>query len=273
MTNRIYIIEKLDIPSSNQIINNTINQYNTINNFVSSMDTIEKLTKYTDFKKINIIGFDQSIEDKFTKTAKRLENNEYKYGFHLKSDDFLDIINDISMVCNAKSVEEFNMHYDNRFNRIKIFEEGTWEEFLLCHGVKRILGTVQEHFLNFYELYLVRNIIESANYKKQEWRELLDEYYKFIGCFDVEPSIKGKSDNEIMGIGSEDSYEISDTYMKMYQKIQDGTTRLEVKNTKKEVVDVIKRNTIRNVDEMNKKVVELFNMDEDFKKTLLQKCA
>jgi hypothetical protein len=237
------------------------------------MDTIEKLTKYTDFKKIDIIGFDQSIEEKFTKTAQKLENNEYKYGFHLKNDDFLDIINDVSIACNAKSMEEFNMHYDNRFNRIKIFEEGMWEEFLLSQGIKRIICTVQEHFLNFYELYLVRNMYESANYKKQEWRELLDEFYTFIGCFDVEPSVKGKSDNEIMGIGSEDSYEISDTYMQMYQKIQDATTTLEVKNTKKEVVDIIKRNTIRNVDEMNKKVVELFNMDEDFKKILLQKCA
>lgn len=46
---------------------------------------------------------------------------------------------------------------------------------------------------------------------------------------------------------------------------------MEMNSIKKEVLDIVKRNTNRNIDEMNKKIVELFQMDENFKNIISNK--
>ena len=46
---------------------------------------------------------------------------------------------------------------------------------------------------------------------------------------------------------------------------------MEMNSIKKEVLDIVKRNTNRNIGEMNKKIVELFQMDENFKNIISNK--
>ena len=79
-------------PSTSTIIH----QYNTINNFIAGMDAVEKLTKYMQYSQKTLIGFEQSIDDQFSRKVKRLEMDGYKYGFQLNSQDLLDVIDDIS---------------------------------------------------------------------------------------------------------------------------------------------------------------------------------
>jgi hypothetical protein len=43
----------------------------------------------------------------------------------------------------------------------------------------------------------------------------------------------------------------------------------EVKNVKKEVVDIVKKNSKANVIELNKKMMEVLQMDEEFKNNIL----
>lgn len=270
LNNRIYKIPVVTI--NTHIINNNtiINNGNTINNFIANMDPIEKITKYTEHKNVEMIDFNQSVEDKFSNNAKRLENNNYKYTFELKNDDFLDIIDKISNISNGKQIEELNILYDPKLNRFKLFEDGDWEEMLVEKGIKKIIIILQNALFDAYEFYLIRNINSDKSYqKKQELKELLQEYYKFIGYFNVYPAVKDKSDGYILNDEENDVYELSDKYWNLYTSEDKNINKTDTKSIKKNVIDIIKRNTIRNIDEMNKKVVELFQVDEIFKQKIL----
>lgn len=274
LDNRMYKIPAVPITAqvTNNInnTNNIINSNNTVYNFIANMDTVEKITKYTEHKKIDIIDFTQNVEDKFSIKAKRLENNNFKYGFELKNSDFLDIINEISYICNGKQIEELNILYDIKLNRFKLFEDGDWEEMLVEKGIKKIIIILQGALFDAYEFYLIININSDKSYqKKQELKELLQEYYKFIGCFGVNPAVKDKSDGYILKDEENDIYDLSDKYWNLYKLEVDNLKTKEISTIKKEVLDIIKRNTIRNIDEMNKKVVELFQVDEIFKQKIL----
>lgn len=263
LNNRIY---KITQPATvQQVINNNINNYNTINNFVANLDTIEKLTKYTEYKKIDVIDFNQSVEDKYAGKVKRLESNPNKYGFELQIHDFLDIINEISKVSNEGTFE-FSMLYDSKINRLKFYEDGVWEEILLAKGLKQIITVIQDALFDSYEFYLIRKMNNDACFRtRQEMKELLEEYYKFIGCFDVNPKSKDKSDGYILQDQDNEDFEVSEKCWQTYNRVRDNLKKVEINSLKKEVLDIIKRNSSKNIDEMNKKIVELFQMDENFK--------
>jgi hypothetical protein len=252
-------------------VSSTINNFHTVNNFISSLDTMSKLSKYIGYKNIDIIDFEDKIENKYENRVQRLDADAYKCGFELSSDDFLDIINEISTICNLDSFDEFNILYDNKINKLKLYERGMWEEMLLNSGVKKILVTVQSYYLNSYELYLVRNIHnpKHGSFKKQQCVELLTEYYKFIGAFEVPSCMKGMVDADIISGESDTSHALEDRYERLYKVTVDNLKKSDVNRKRRDVVDILKRNSIKNIDEMNKKVLELFNVDEGFKTTII----
>lgn len=266
LTNHVYLLPS----ESNNIITNinTINNFNTINNLITNMDTINKITKYVDYKQIELKSFENRIETKYEKHAKKLKDDLFKYGFELSGDDFLDIINEISNIFNHEHddcVEDFNILYDNKLNRLKLYEQGAWEEMLLSNGLKQIVRTIQAYYLNSYEIYLIKGInnpLKSA-FKRQQCKELLEEYYRFIGALDV-PACIAEIDV------SEFSQDCIDVYWSLYVTTRDNLKRSDINHIKKEVTDILKRNTIKNIDEMNKKVLELFHVDECFKKDIMK---
>lgn len=278
LINRSYKIEKEIVPASTSSVNHfhqTINNYNTLNNFLCKMDPMEKLMQFTNYKNIELIGLEEKIEDKYGKRIKKLETNDYKYGFEMKTHDLLETINEISRVCNCKTLDEFNILYDSRFNKIKIYD-GEWEELLSNTGVKKLIEIVQLCYWYAYECYLIRKIVlERSNTS----RELLDEYFKFIGCFDVKPYLKGRNNNMILynidderydeEVDSIKGYTISDEFMSRYNTIHDNITKSEINNFKKNVLEIIKINSLKNVDELNKRIMELFYIDEQFKNQMM----
>ena len=252
-------------------INNIINNYNVLNNFITKLDPIEKLTQFTNYKKIEIQGLEEVIEDKYAKMVRKLDNNSYKYGYELKTNDLFDTIDEVSKVCNLKTFEEFNILYDSRFNKLKLYD-GEWSEMLINSGVKRLIETIQSYYWNSYESYLLRKIFSSnSSHEVVRCRELLDEYFKFIGCFDVTPFFKNKDNNEILrkDDDSEQSFTIDDEYGSRYAKICGNITKSEINQVKKSVIDIVKKNTLKNIDELNKRVAELFHIDEKFKQLIL----
>lgn len=267
--NRLYILPKQS--TTNTIINN----YNSINNFIAGMDAIEKLEKYRKYMNIELIGFEQSIEDRYSKSAKRLENGTIKYGYELDKDDLLDIIDQVSKVNfknQVKTFEDLNILYDKNADKLKIFD-GEWEEMLLNKGIKKILQTIQSYYWDSYECFLLKKMYDSKTdiFNNQRLKELLIEYYKFIGCFDVEPYIKNKEDQEILGYihDKKNIYSISDEYYVIYIKVRDNIKKSEINNVKKAVLDIIRKNSDRNINGLNKKVYELFNVDKAFKDNII----
>ena len=270
LNNYIYILptnNETQPPANDSIIkqvNNTINNYNTINNFITNMDFLDKMKKYLDHKQIELLNFEDKVESNYISMVKRLDNSSYKYGFQLCGDDFLEIINEISTICNGESFENFNIMYDNKINKLKLYEQGTWEEILLNNGIKKIIQTIQDYYLNSDEHYLIRTISnkDTQYLKRQQCKELLQEYYGFIGAFEISAYVQNINNEHI-------DEETIDQYCKLYMTTRDNLKRCDINKTKKDVVDILKRNTIRNIDEMNKKVLELFKIDEVFKSTML----
>ena len=134
-----------------------------------------------------------------------------------------------------------------------------------------------------YECYLLRNMEnnDTTAVKRNECLEYLCEFYKFLGCFDIDPYVKNRNNNEILYNENDSRYHehvddsniemfsIQDKYYKFYDKTCKEITKGEVNEIKKQVINIIRRNSIRNIDEMNKKVLELFSMDRNFKNTIM----
>jgi hypothetical protein len=130
---------------------------------------------------------------------------------------------------------------------------------------------IQEYYWDSYEEYLIHNMFRRPGGlgEAQRCRELLKEYYQFLACFDVIPFAQEKSDGHL-GLGNNyECYDTSDGLMEMYRKIRDETKAGESKARKKQVVDILKRGTASNIDSLNSKVLELFNMDSAFKERIL----
>jgi hypothetical protein len=236
LNNRIY---KIPVVSNiTPVINNVtniINNYNTINNifFIENMNTIKE------FKSVN-------FENKY----KSLEYN---------NTDLINIINQINDICSGKQIEELNL--------INLCEDGDLEEMLVEKSIKKIIIILQKYLFDAYEFYLIKNIhtnTDKSYEKTQELKELLQEYYKFIACFGLNPAVKDKSDGYILEDENSYDYELSDIYWSLYKSELYDLKAREIAAIKKNVIDIINRNAIRSIDEMTKKVVELFQVDENF---------
>lgn len=266
LDNRIY-----RMPSSNptQVINQTINNYNTMNNFIAGMDAVDKLSKYLDHKNIKPVDFEQSIDERYTKIAEKLDNDCFKYGYELKKNDFLELINENSELRNEQ-LEAFNLMYDFKGNKLKIYDNGEWDTSLVPQGIQHVITVIKDYLLNSYEAFLVRTMFKTSSViTRQQQQELLEEYYEFLCCFDILPFVKDVTDADLMGNDSNE-YNISDQCYAIYKRIKNEISNSKVNKVRKEVLDILKRNTMKNIEEVNKRIFELFNMDSEFKTKILQ---
>jgi hypothetical protein len=251
------------------IINNTINYNNTINNFIASMDPIEKLSKYISFTAMSLNGFSDTIEDNLKDKAFLLEDAQNDIA--IDSNGLLEIVDQVSSLASS-NVEHLNMLYDTKFNKLKVYEDGSWNEFIITSGIKTLLSKIQEFYFDAYEFYLIRKIELHENFRERsKCKELLIEYYKFIGCFDIDPDSKNRSDSVILydEVDHEETKEISDRYHALYIKTRDDTKKSDINTTKRQVIDILKKNSEKNICELNKKVASLFHMEEEFKNKLI----
>lgn len=267
LDNRIYHIPE----EPKNIVNNIIQNNNTINNFIANMDPIEKINKYITFKNMDLIDFGDTIENGLRDKVQLLENK--RNDIAIDANGLLEIVDQVSSLA-KDNIEDFNIIYDDKYNKLKLYEYGSWNESIIISGIKTLLIKIQEFYLDNYESYLIRKIELNGNCRdKNKSRELLVEYYKFIGCFDIEPDSKNKTDPEILYDDDSDDEmkDISDKYHSLYIKTRDDIKKSYINNTKKQVIDIIKKNSQRNINYLNKNVAGLFHMEEEFKNKLLFK--
>jgi hypothetical protein len=262
--------------ASVKVVNQTINQYNTMNNFIAGMGALDKLNTLMSYTKTSLIDFNDSIEHKYARKVKKLDANGFPHTFQLDQQQLLEIFDDVSRACNAKSLRDFNILYDTRFNRLQLFECGGWDTLLIDSGLKRLLESLQTYYLNSYELYLIRkasSTTEVSARERQDIMTLIADYYRFIASFNVEPCVKYKDDQELydahQGSGGCSSYSIADKFMELFCKARDQSTRSEIEHNKKKVIDILRSNTQRNIEDLNKCLLNLINMDEDFKTQMI----
>lgn len=273
LDNRVYIIK--EDKSENVIINN----YHVMNALIANMDPIDKITKYINYKNIDITDVDDHIEEKFMVKARKLEHNKLR-NYSMTINDMLEVIDSVTTMC---QVDNFNIVYDEKLNKLKFFSCGNWKSSLIDGGIKELIEKIQACYLDSYECYLLRKIASHllSPFEKEQAIEHLEQYYRFIACFDITPFVHGRNNNQIL-YNSEDeryhddvidadieSFEIQDYWYAKYKKIKDNTTMVECTKMTKNVKEIVKRNTRNNIVELNKKMVELFQMDECFKKKVI----
>ena len=272
-----------------QTINQIVNYNNTINNLVTNIDTIEKLTKYITFSDVKLLEYGDTIENNFVKQVKGLKRVDDTYGVYdgliLDKDNLLEVVDQVSSLAH-EHCENLNIVYDKKFNKLKLYDMGKWDEFILIKGITTLLTKIQEQFFNLYECYLVRKIEFSSlcAQEKAIIRDQLIEYYKFIGCFEIDPYVKNKNDSEIIYNQddrrcdpflefNDENTEMPIRYTELYTRVCGETKTSELNKIRHTIVDIIKKNCMKNVDELNKRVVDLFNMNPEFKELLLNNPA
>lgn len=283
-----------------KVIINNYNQYNNINNIIAGMDAVDKLTHYMSFKGQELLDFESTIENKYKKTVKQLDKDTTNT-FLLKEDKLLEIVGRAS---EPEDDSTHNVIYDNKLKELKIYD-GTWEAMSLDAGTKHYMERIQRNFLDAYERYLLRNIKNARQAQdKALFKEMLERYFAFIGCFDLDPYCRYANDEEIINPVSrsdedDDGYDdcddedaasrngletdsimriamrpspessLSEEFYPFYKTVLKSLTRTFVNRTIRSVQDMLKRNSARSVMDLNKKITKLFHMDETFRDLLL----
>lgn len=273
LTNRIYHPPKLT-----PTINQTINNYNTMNNFIANMDTVEKIQKLMQHQQTYLLDFDSHVERTFQPHVEELKSNVDVDKVELGTDDIVDLVDVVTKVSAQSDLDAFNVVYDKDIQRLKIYSGGEWSEFITLRGIRRIVETIQDHYLHRYECYLIRKINKhgESHFLRQRARELLDDYYKFLSVFDVMPFVQNHRDRDVLYDKTDDRFfkasgttELCDSYMDKFKKISNTLTKQELNKIQKSVCDIVKQNSKRNVDELNKQVLNMLNADEQFKASVI----
>ncbi len=277
LDNRIYKIPKP--PKEPSIIQNIQNN-NIMNNYIKNMDDLVKIKKYISYNDIDLLSIEEDMENTFGARVNKLENNKFKFGYNIDENRLFDIIEEICKLRRG-DLKKLNIVYDEKMKELNIFKSGSWETLILERGLREVISLLQDYFLNYYEKYLVMKIyLEVNEQEKMKYREDIERHYKLLGCFDLPAYIKDKNDIEILGKyydGNEEDFEnkdekekfiLEEKYLKIYNKVVDDTKKGEINKTKKNIIDIIKNNSKRNMGELNKKVIELWNIDEEFQSKL-----
>ncbi len=268
LKNRIYKIPKED--KTPTLIQN-IQYNNTMNNYIKNLDTIEKLTKLMDYREKEIIMIEDSMEQNFSVRVDKMKADSFKFGYNIDENRLFDIIDEISRIRRG-DLQHMNIIYDDKLKELNLFKSGCWETLILERGVKEVIEILKDIFFDHYEKYLLRRIyVSEPNYvNKQKYKEDLERHYKFLGCFELYPFIKDKDDMDILGENDGDygKYSIEEKWMNKYKEIVDNTKRYEINKIKKNIGDILKNNTKRNLKELNQNIIDLLNIDEEFKTTL-----
>ena len=242
-------------PQTTNIYQNITN-YNQINNVIGKMDVIDKLSKYITHRGESLLDFDDHVSQTYQVTIEKLDMDAYR-DFSMSPKTFLEIIDTLTTY---ESIENLNVLYDEQSQRIKIVEFGSWRSKMLESGVDEILLKIQSGYLDYYEEYLLRKCHDANTYTMQLIKERLEDYYKFLVCFDLDPCVK-----DIKYL--EDSK--TEVIYNLYRRLKNELRKADETKVRREVTRIIRRNCKANIIELNKKIMDLIQVDERCKKHVL----
>jgi hypothetical protein len=255
---------------------NTINNYNMINNMVVSMDLLTKLKHLYDFRKTDQIPFHDKVETLYDDKGQRLmtENDDV---LTYTSTNILDMIFELTKA-KKKNLADFNVYYDKGTNCVRIFMGSKWEGHLHDRGAREIIDIFVSTYLDMYEVYLIRRLTLQHDVAQDQarFRESLENYYRFTSVFEIPPYVRDKNDTMIMHNEDDDNYdenadafEIVDRYNDIYRRCKESVSQAQKKELYKQVLDIIKSSTKINMIELNKRVMDLIQVNKEFKTALI----
>jgi len=284
LDHRRYVLETPE--AQQRITNQTINYNNTINNFISNLDFVEKVNHLAEHKHIEILDFETKVEELYQTQVERLEKDDFKEGFQLDQSHFNEIIDTLTKAIRGDRREEFiqdmNFIYDWKRQRIRVFG-ARWEEHLIQQGLTYLVDTIASYYLETYEVYLIRKLIDlkTSIKSRQKYMESLTQYYLFLASFDVMPYVDGKYDNRVIYNRGDPEYDVApescdfeahrivDQYLHLYNETKSNMTIAQRRKIQSEVSNIIKSNTRNNITELDKDILGIMNIDNEFKNKLL----
>lgn len=253
----------------------------SINNFINTLDHLSKLEKYCSYKDINLITFEDQVCNTFSKKCAELDNyNNIK--FSLSQDQLIESVDQVTKAC---SIEENNIYYDTKIDKIKVYEtfknkhriiENKWTELMVSVGIGQIFNTIQQQFWNIYERYLVRkwNSSKSA-YEKQELLDNIKIYYSFLACMNMTPYVLKKNNSEILYNLDDDKYNVysddfnlEEKFMKVFFDIRENLPKTN--KMKSDILKLMRGNSKRDEYELNNTLMKVLKIDNDLKIALLK---
>jgi len=250
-----------------------INNFNVLNNYVSGLDTFEKLPLYL----THISSFLMDINDKGEKqhemAVKKIENDRAKYPILIESHKFLEMIDSLVGVEKNK-ITEMNVLYDEELNKIRIWCDNEWESYLPDEGMKRLVQILRTNYLDKYECYLYKKIYVDKRigaYQLNEVRLKLEDYYKFLYTLGHHPYVYIEESKYVLENYKHDNPdELCNYGMSIYDDVKKNVSKTEINVFKKTVLDIIKRNHKRNTKNLNENILDLINVDSEFKNKIMK---
>ena len=270
---RDHVYHESKIDKSTTIINNYNTQQN-IMNVIGQMDTYDKLAKLLDYSHKEMHDFRITVDKKVDPTVKKLDADVYR-NFQIEQSDIIGMIDDLTRV-KSDETEKMNIVFDKKLNSIRMYINKKWEIFWLDVGVIELIKIIKESYLDSYETYLMRKIYDYSTLASSQmcYENYLQDYYRFIINFDQLPYICecSLSDKDIIGreLKETNSHYLEDHYHQIYAQLKKEAKRGQKLEIRKHIINIIKRNTIQNIDELNRNIFEVIKMDEDFKKNLFE---
>jgi hypothetical protein len=251
LDNRVYHPPK---QPTQQLINN--NNYHIIVNYINKKDFQEKLSQYLEYTNNGLINSSDIHESILQKRKANLKKEKFCKERAHNIDSVIKVLQECT---SSNHINQMNIAYDKVMKTLHIYDVDEWNGHNFETGVKEIIRTIQDAYLDTYEEYLLEQYVSSSMYLKQCIKEALVEYYEFLQCFGSTAVLLGTDD---LAIDSREG-----DIGKLYKSVNvSASKRNEIK---KLVYNVIKTNCNANVIELNKQMMELIKMDEDFKNKIL----
>ena len=202
-----------------------------------------------------------------------MNDDLYKYGFSLNKDDFLSMIDKSVQIDPKENLCEMNILFVEELNKIKLYHDDEWESYLMDAGIQRIITILRDYYLETYEKYIVKKLFGINNLdalSRSKYRAQLVELYRFYGHFDILPYAKDKKNTELIDHFSHtnDNF-LQDFCMELYLEEKNKLTKTEINTMKRQIIGIIKKNTQFAIKSLNKSILQLANINEEFKEHIL----
>lgn len=267
LENRVYNVDVQNKPPANITFNQTINNYNQILNYVNKMDVVDKITKYTVYKQTPLIEFEDQIQEQYKHYIEKLENNKF-IDFQMDERTLMEAIDTLTHNTDASKM---NVVHDVLSDRVRLFQDGEWVSLMFDAGIDELISRVKSSYLDSYETYLIRRYMQCTSaFKKQQLMERLQDYYKFIVCFELNPVVIGQTDCDILENGT-DCFDIEERFMDVFRKIRDDIKHCDVVRLRRQVANVVKKNSKASMAALNIQMLELIQADEHFKEIVMER--
>lgn len=266
LNNRVYHPPK---QTPEQIIYQQINNIQQINNYITTkMDNKDKIEYCLEQVQQPLLHYLPMLENKYEEKRNSYENDEREYNGTIDTINMNDLFTMLDNCTSGKEIHEMNLMYDKVTDKLLIYEE-EWKDFVFDQGIRELLEKIQEAYLDCYEEYLLRQYSQTTTRgrDKQRIKETLQTYYEFLECFDVQPRLSGYKSCQEDWLMELDEGPLGN----MRRNIRDEMKASKLKEVRRAVYNIVKKNCMANVVELNKQLMEYIKMDATFRDKILSK--